>query len=167
MEKGQKDVSTLSPDNESIMELYQKAQRLVRDGRQQEAISGLERLLEMNPDFATAHNDLGILYYNQGDKEKALRHYEHAVRNDPHNLTFQKNLADYYFVEAGRVEEALAIYNKVLEVDFGDVDALMSMGMICEALERPEDARHFYNRVLEVEPGNVNARRQMENLYPN
>jgi Flp pilus assembly protein TadD len=70
-------------------------------------------------------------------------------------------------VEAGRVEEALSIYNKVLEVDFGDVDALMSMGMICQALERPEDARHFYNRVLEVEPGNVNARRQMENLYPN
>jgi len=167
MEAGQKAVSAPVADVDPLREIYQKVERLVKDGRQTEAVSELEKLVEMHPDFAAAHNDLGILYYNQGDKEKALRHYEHAVRIDPHNLTFKKNLADYYFVAAGRVEEALAIYNKVLEVDFGDVDALMSMGLICEALERPEDARHFYNRVLEVEPGNVNARRQMENLYPN
>jgi tetratricopeptide (TPR) repeat protein len=167
VETGQKAVSPLVSDAGSIKELYEKVQRLVNDGRQEEAVGGLEKLLEMDPDFATAHNDLGILYYNQGDKEKALGHYEQAVRIEPHNVTFQKNLADFYFVESGRVEEALAIYNKVLEVDFGDVEALMSMGLICEALKRPDDARHFYNRVLEAEPWNVNARHQMENLYPN
>ncbi len=67
-------------------------------------------------------------------------------------------------MESGRVEDALTIYNKVLESDFGDVEALMSMGLICKALERPEDARHFYNRVLENEPWNVDARQQLENL---
>ena len=49
-------------------------------------------------------------------------------------------------------------------MDFGDVEALMSIGMICLALERREDARHFYNRVLESEPWNVDAREQLENL---
>ena len=117
-----------------------------------------------HPQFALAHNDLGVLKYNKGDKEKALSHYEQAARINPHNLNFQKNLADFYFVESGRVEDALTIYNKVLEVDFGDVEALMSMGLICEALERSEDARHFYNRVLENEPWNEDARQQLENL---
>jgi Flp pilus assembly protein TadD len=154
-------------DAGSLNERYQKVQRLVDDGRQEEAIGELERLLEMDHEFAMAHNDLGILFYSQGDKEKALNHYEQAVRIDPHNLTFQKNLADFYLVESGRVEDALAIYNKVLEADFGDVEALMAMGLICTSLGRPEDAMHFYNRVLENEPWNVDARQQLENLYPN
>jgi Flp pilus assembly protein TadD len=67
-------------------------------------------------------------------------------------------------VESGRVEDALAVYKGVLDVDAGDVEALMSMGLICEAIERPEDARHFYNRVLETEPWNVDARQQLEKL---
>jgi len=166
VEPGQKEISSLLPDAGSLNERYQKVQRLVDDGRQEDAVGELERLLVMDPEFAMAHNDLGILYYGQGDKEKALNHYEKAVRIDPHNLTFQKNLADFYLVESGRVEDALAIYNKVLEVDFGDVEALMSMGLICKALERPDDAKHFYNRVLEHEPWNVDARQQLENLQP-
>lgn len=147
-----------SPEDE-----YEKIRVQMNSG-DGEALYQLEDLLLAHPQFGPAHNDLGVLYYNQGDKEKALDHYEQAARLEPQNLTFQKNLADFYFVEAGRVEDALAIYNKVLEVDFGDVEALMSTGLICEALDRPEDARHFYNRVLENEPWNVDARQQLENL---
>jgi len=147
----------------SAEEQYEKIQTRIESG-DGEAVNLLENLLLTHPQFALAHNDLGVLKYNQGDKEKALGHYEQAARLEPHNLNFQKNLADFYFVESGRVEDALTIYNKVLEVDFGDVEALMSMGLICEALERPEDARHFYNRVLENEPWNLDARQQLENL---
>ena len=147
----------------SAEEQYEKIQTRIESG-DGEAVNLLENLLLTHPQFALAHNDLGVLKYNQGEKEKALSHYEQAARLEPDNLNFQKNLADFYFVESGRVEDALTIYNKVLEVDFGDVEALMSMGLICEALKRPEDARHFYNRVLENEPWNVDARQQLENL---
>jgi tetratricopeptide (TPR) repeat protein len=147
----------------SAEEEYEKIQVQMESG-DCETVNQLENLLLAHPQFALAHNDLGVLYYNQGDKDKALEHYEQAARLEPQNLNFQKNLADFYFVESGRVEDALAIYNKVLEVDFGDVEALMSMGLICAALNRPEDARHFYNRVLENEPWNMDARQQLENL---
>jgi cytochrome c-type biogenesis protein CcmH/NrfG len=119
------------------------------------------------PGIATAHNDLGVLYYNQGDKEKALDHYEQAVRLEPQNSNFMKNLADFYFVESGRIEDALALYNQVLENDAGDVEALMAIGLICEAVDRREDAGHFFSRVLEHEPWNVEAQKRLKNLYPN
>jgi Flp pilus assembly protein TadD len=144
-------------------EQYEQIQEKLENG-DGEAVELLEKLLEAHPDFGAAHNDLGVLYYSQGDKDKALNHYEQAVQFEPNYLTFQKNLADFYFVESGRIEDALVIYNKVLEVDFGDVEALMAMGLICTALDRREDARHFYNRALEAEPWNVDAREQLENL---
>jgi Flp pilus assembly protein TadD len=150
-----------SPEEE-----YEKIKEQIQSGDGQ-AVNELENFLAAHPQFALAHNDLGVLYYNQGDKEKALDHYEQAVRLEPQNLNFQKNLADFYFVEAGRIEDALAIYNQVLEIDGGDVEALMSIGVICEALERREDAVYFYNRVLENEPWNVDAQERLENLYPN
>jgi len=150
-----------SPEEE-----YQKIQEEIQSGNGQ-AVKQLEDLLATHPQFAPAHNDLGVLYYNQGDKEKALDHYEQAARLDPQNSNFQKNLADFYFVEAGRIEDALAVYNQVLENDARDVETLMSIGLICEALKRHEDAVYFYNRVLENEPWNVNARERLENLCPN
>ena len=150
-----------SPEEE-----YQKIQEEIQSGNGQ-AVKQLEDLLATHPQFAPAHNDLGVLYYNQGDKEKALDHYEQAARLEPQNSNFQKNLADFYFVESGRIEDALAVYNQVLENDARDVETLMSIGLICEALKRHEDAVYFYNRVLENEPWNVNARERLENLCPN
>jgi tetratricopeptide (TPR) repeat protein len=149
--------------NASPEEQYAEIQKQIENGGS-DAINLLENFLVSQPQFALAHNDLGVFYYNQGNKEKALSHYEKAVQFDPQNLNFKKNLADYYFVVSGRIEDALAIYQKVLEVEPCDVEALMSLGVVCQALERPEDASHFYNRVLENEPWNVDAREQLEKL---
>lgn len=147
----------------SAEKTYEKIQAEMESGHG-DVVDQLENLLLTHPKFASAHNDLGVLYYNRGDKARALDHYEQAARLEPQNLNFQKNLADLYFVEAGRVEDALAVYRDILKIDAGDVEALMAMGLICEALGRPDDATHFYSRVLENEPWNVDARERLEEL---
>ncbi len=98
------EISSKLPDDGPIEEQYEMVQQLVLEGKHVESVARLERLLKIDPDFAMAHNDLGILYYNQGDKEKALNHYEQAVRIEPHNLTFQKNSGRFLFcgIRSGR-----------------------------------------------------------------
>ena len=59
-------------------DLYQTAQRFMEGGKEKEAIGALRVFLGLYPDYALAHNDLGVLYYNEGKKEKALGHYEQA-----------------------------------------------------------------------------------------
>jgi len=76
----------------------------------------LGKLLESHPDYALAHNDLGVLLYNKGEKEKALFHYEKAASLKAENITFQKNLADFYYAEMKRPDKAVDLYKKILAI---------------------------------------------------
>ena len=145
-------------------DIYQTIQQSMKNKRLEEVINELEMLAESYPQFALAQNDLGVLHYQAGNREMALKFYENAVQLDPGNMVFQKNLADFYYVEMGRVEDALRIYVKILEANPEDVETLMATGQICKALERPDDARDFFNQVLQIEPWNTAACLLLEEL---
>jgi GT2 family glycosyltransferase/Flp pilus assembly protein TadD len=145
-------------------EMYQQIEALMAGNDPQAVIEALKELLATFPDFALAHNDLGVLHYNAGDKENALTHYEQAAQLEPDNITFKKNLADFYFVEQNRVEDALKLYVDVLAIQPEDVETLLITGHICVSLQKFDDAKVFYNRVLEIEPWNADARQNLETL---
>lgn len=144
--------------------LYARAQEEVAAGRRGEAVDALKNLIAQSPDYALAFNDLGVLSYEAGDKQAALGFYEQAVRLEPDNPTFLKNLADFYFVEQQRTEDALKIYVRLLETDREDLDCLMAAGAICASLEQVADARVFFQRVLEIDPWNRQAGDALEQL---
>jgi GT2 family glycosyltransferase/Flp pilus assembly protein TadD/glycogen synthase/SAM-dependent methyltransferase len=148
----------------SAQEIYYSIQQSMKNKRPEEMINELEMLAESYPQFALAQNDLGVLYYQAGSNEKAHQFYEKAVQLDPTNMIFQKNLADFYCVELGRIEEALKIYVDILTTHPQDIEAILATGQICVALEKRDDARGFFNRVLEIEPYNETARQHLEEL---
>jgi Flp pilus assembly protein TadD len=145
------------PGTDSSPATYQKAQDLASEGRCQEAVAVLETLIGDEPDDALAHNDLGVLYLQTGQPDRARQHYERACELAPENTTFRKNLADYYWVQMGRMEDALKAYVEILESLPEDIETLMSLGNVCTALQRYDDARVFFERVLEIEPWNAEA----------
>ena len=147
-----REATSVGPDR-----FYADAQRSVQIGDIPGACGQLENLIAAHPGFATAHNDLGVLLYQSGEKGRALRHYEEAARLQPANPTFQKNLADFFWVEQGRTEDALKIYVRVLEDSPQDIEALTAVARVCAALGQREDARVFYERILELEPWNTDA----------
>ncbi|GEM_PF-6723870 len=128
------------------------------------AIASLEQKLSRFPDDATAHNDLGVLYYEAGRKEQALEHYQKAVRLAPHQATFRKNLADYYFMELNQPRKAMEIYTDLLKNDPRDAETLAALGQMCRMMGKYDDARQFLGRALELEPGNQNLLRAVNQL---
>jgi tetratricopeptide (TPR) repeat protein len=107
---------------------------------------------------------MGVLFYEDGDKNSALGFYEQASRLEPNNPIFQKNLADYYYVELGRIEDALSLYVKILEMDNEDIECLVAAGTICAHIGKDDDARVFFNRVLEIEPWNQESANALHDL---
>ncbi len=150
--------------HESDADHYEHARKLAERGRGDEAVAELEALIRCRPEFALAHNDLGVLRLQAGQMEKALPHFERAAALEPENIVFQKNLADYYWVRLGRHEDALAKYVDILKLAPEDIETLTSLGNVCMALGKPDDARTFFERVLEIEPWNVEAGDKLEEV---
>jgi tetratricopeptide (TPR) repeat protein/glycosyltransferase involved in cell wall biosynthesis len=131
-----------------------------------ESLRTVENFLKESPNFAEAHNDLGVLYFKEGNKLQALGHYEKAVRLSPLNSTFRKNLASFYFVEMGWTDDAIAIYTDILTSHPSDIDVLTALGIISNAIGRPEEAGIFFRRIIEMEPWNVEVRNALTSLDP-
>jgi Flp pilus assembly protein TadD len=148
----------------SADELYRRAQEQLAAGDDEEAFLTLEQLVTQEPDNALAHNDLGVLHTRRGDMEKALVHHETAVRHNPANITFQKNLAALYYSCLGRTDDAIAIYTRLLREYPDDVEVLTALAIISAANNLSEQARLFIGRVLELEPWNSEAREFLAGL---
>ena len=144
--------------------LYRQALDKAGKGDTKGAIDDLNLLVPEEPHKASLYNDLGVLYYQQGEKISARDNYEKAVELAPDEPTSQKNLADFYLMEEGRIEDALKLYVRVLEKNPQDVDSLLATGLVCIKMNNLNEARSFYQRAQEIEPWNANVREAMERL---
>jgi tetratricopeptide (TPR) repeat protein len=132
---------------------YEDARELVKQGKYSEAIICLEGFLESNPHHGLSYNDLGVLYLNEGNKEKALSYLKESVVIDPANITARKNLGDIY-LNIGDLGEGLKIYMKIIEENPDDMESLLKLGEVCEKFDRLEGAKLFYKKALKVQPEN-------------
>jgi tetratricopeptide (TPR) repeat protein len=56
-----------------------------------------------------------------------------------------------------RYDEALQYYDKVLEIDPKDIDALYDKASVLEDLERYDEALQYYDKVLDIDPKDIDA----------
>ncbi len=77
--------------------------------------------------------------------------FEDRVERQPNDVAARLDLAHRY-LDAGRIEEALAEYAVVLELDPDDAEANAHVGMILYLSDRPESALESVDRALEAAP---------------
>lgn len=137
---------------------YERIISGLRDSEPEEAIRNLQNFLKIYPEFAQAHNDLAVYYYQMGNSLKALAHYEKAHKLAPKNITFLKNLADFYMVELEWPDDAIQIYLGILKDNPFDVEVLNALGAISQKVGRKEQSRQYYGRALQLDSGSLDAR---------
>lgn len=143
---------------------YERILSDIRDLEMDEGIRHLLDFVKIYPDFAPAHNDLAVLFQREGNKLKALAHHEKAHKLDPGNITFRKNLADFYFVELEWAGDAVHTYLEILKDNPFDIEALNALGTISLQLGRREQARQYFSRTIQLDPSNNDARQALQQL---
>lgn len=143
---------------------YERIATYIREVEREEAIRQIQNFIKIYPEFALAHNDLAVLYYQEGNGMKALAHYEKACKLEPTNIIFRKNLADFYFVELEWSDDAIQIYLDILKDNPFDVETLNALGTISVRNGRREQARQYYSRTLQLDAINSHARSALQQL---
>ena len=83
--------------------------------------------------------------------DDAFAFFEDRVERQPSDVAARLDLAHRY-LDAGRIEKALAEYAVVLELDPDDAEANAHVGMILYLSDRPESALESVDRALETAP---------------
>ena len=75
-----------------------------------------ERALAMNPKFSGPENNLGTVFYAEGDYHRAEQHYKRALKIDPRNASIYNNLGTLYFMKR-KIHRGMEAYQQAQSLD--------------------------------------------------
>jgi tetratricopeptide (TPR) repeat protein len=105
----------------------------------EEALRAYEHAVDLDPDHAEAHLNLGRMLHLAGDRGRAEPHYRAAVKLDPEDPTPHFNLG-VLLDEIGRKDEAILAYRQAIKRDPDFADAHCNLGLLLESLGRRQEA---------------------------
>jgi tetratricopeptide (TPR) repeat protein len=115
------------------------AAELGYDAGSQDAVPLLKHLLRLRPDDPTTHGMLAVLAYKKGDCAQAVEHFSLSGPV----LDAQPVVREEYgacLVKLGQSEKAIAVYQRVLELNPADSDARRQLAAIQLLAQRPKEA---------------------------
>ena len=92
MSKGDKEMAK-KVGGVSAEQHYKEAMNLLKQDRLEESIEYFEQALGINPNYAPAHNNLGIVLARLGRLDQAIEHFKEAIRLRPDNPSYRQNLS--------------------------------------------------------------------------
>jgi len=122
------------------------------------AKSSYETAVQQDPKFFEAYVMLGSLYQSENNKI-CLEYYTTAAQLQPKNTDVLYALA-FADQEFNKLNEAKAIYRKMISLDTTYAEALFQQGYIKQWLEKERDldsAMYFYNSCIRTKPKYVEA----------
>ena len=119
--------------------------------------------LQLKPDFAEAHNNLGIAFWNQGMRDEAVVCYRRALQLKPNYAEAHNNLGVAIW-EQGKRDEAVACYHRALQLKPDYANAHNNLGILRVELGAFEDAERGFRQALWHEPRLASAWFQLANL---
>jgi len=97
-------------------QIYGIGARLLRAKRFDEAAAAFEAALALEPDYADAHNDLGITHQRSGRVEEAMAAYRRAAAINPGHAKAHSNLGAAH-MDRNEPDLAIAAYRRSLEIN--------------------------------------------------
>lgn len=160
---------SISPDPASadVAELFARGIAFEEDpNSQSQAVEMYEQVLELDPDHAAAHINLGTLHYNRQEYALAEKHYRRAIEIDPRYALAYFDLGNV-LDETGRVGEAIQTYGTALQLAPTYADAHYNLALAYEKVKEPRKAlRHWraYVKLDTVGPWSLHARNQIQRI---
>ena len=130
---------------------------LLRHNRMPEALEATHAAARLSPAYSAPHNNLGLIYWRQGDEEAAIQHFLRAAalaERRVNRFIQSRALANLgvLYRQQGRLEEALDASRRALAVDPHFASAYNNLGYALLVQGQVEEAILHFRHALELEP---------------
>ena len=151
-------VRPLAPPVEQAETWFERASEWDSDPNQwDDAIDAYRRVVAIDPTYAAAWNNLGLLLHRMAQYDEARTSYESALAQDPTCCEAVYNLGSLA-EDRGELEEAVRCYRQALALspDYGD--AHFNLAGALARSGRADEAVAHWQRYLELDAGSPWAR---------
>ena len=154
------------PDN--VLYTYWHGRLDYDAGQYESAIRRLEAVVEKQPSFMRAHDNLGLCYEAQNQADEAMRHYTEAVRLNRDTgerspwppLNFGRML-----VARGDRAGAEVLFREALSFDEGFAPGHYHLGALLEQHDRTAEAIAALNRAAAADPSYAEPHYALARIY--
>jgi protein O-mannosyl-transferase len=108
-------------------------------------------VLTKHPNVATAFNNRGITYKDQGDIQQAISDYSKAIVINPKFVNAHYNRGIVY-KDQGNIQQAISDFSKAIKIKPNYVDAYNNRGLAYKDQGNIQQAISDYNKVIEINP---------------
>jgi tetratricopeptide (TPR) repeat protein len=151
-------VRPLAPPAEQAETWFARASEWDGDPAQwEDAIDAYRRVVAIDPSYAAAWNNLGLLLHRMGRLDEALEAYRAALEQDPRCCEAAYNLGSLH-EDQGAVDEAVAEYRRALELSPDYADAHFNLAGALSRAGRCDEAVRHWQRYLDLDGGSPWAR---------
>ncbi len=147
--KNLSNVTAKEPNNRTA--LFMKGFIYKEKGDTANAVTLLQRVCDLYPDYASAFEELGVLYASRSNP-MAVEYLNTAITLEPSNTNALYALAMYY-QERGEMEPAESLYHRMLDINEHSADAWHNLGYI-EMTHYQDYGRavEYFDKALEADP---------------
>lgn len=122
-----------------------------KEERIQKEIAQIEEAVRENPKSDINHVNLGNLYGDKGEFDKAIREYKKAIQLNPKNEVAYSNLGAMY-QNAGKPYDALRAYNQSKQLNPNKPKPYLQIAIISEQLNQKAEAVLALKQYLQLNP---------------
>ena len=131
------------------------------DNNLQGAQNYYQRVLEIDPNHALAHNNLGVIFTTLGENPKARSCYEKAIEID-HNYAQAHNNLGTIFRTLGEIQKSISCYEKAIEIDPKHLEAYNNLGKLYLTLEETQKSINCFEKIIKINPNHIDANKSLE-----
>jgi tetratricopeptide (TPR) repeat protein len=114
------------------------------------------QILKIDPDYVNAHYNLGIIFKELREIQKAIGCYEKVIAIDPNYVDAHYNLG-IIFKELDEYQKAKGCFEKSIKINPNYVNALNNLGTIFKELGEYQKAKGCFEKLIKIDPNYVDA----------
>ena len=115
-----------------------------------------EKAIEINPNYAEAYYNLGVIFGVLGEYQKAKDCFEKAIQLNPGLVNARNNLGALFNL-LGEHQKAIGCFEKVIEINPNHANAYSNLGLEFVELGEHQKAKDCFEKAIKINPNHVDT----------